>query len=240
MGLGMLPICIALTTATIRGEAGEPKRTNPMLIETKQLNSILADRNLRVLDTRSSEEYAEGHIPGAVHVDVGDWKSLAISDRGLYDQAGWDRKLGAVGITSDSRVVVYGDRLTDSVRIWWLLKYVGVNDVALLNGGWKTWETSAGSVTTSTPTLKTTTFHSKFQASRLVEMESLKNSLGTPKLKVVDTRSDREYSDGRIPGSVHLEWTELVNEDGRFKTKAQLRELFRNRGIVPGETAVCY
>ncbi len=92
----------------------------------------------------------------------------------------------------------------------------------------------------STRKVAATEFKPEFQADRLEEIDSLKKSLKSDKLKVVDTRSDSEFADGRIPGSAHLEWKELVAEDGRFKTKPQLRELFRKKGIMPSETAVCY
>ena len=60
------------------------------------------------------------------------------------------------------------------------------------------------------------------------------------KVKIVDARSDSEFADGRIPESVHVEWKRLLADDGRFKTPTQLSELFRQQGIVPAETAVCY
>ena len=68
----------------------------------------------------------------------------------------------------------------------------------------------------------------------------MKESLNSGQLKVVDTRSDGEFAAGRIPDSVHLEWTHLLAEDGRFKTPAQLKELFAKNGIAPTDTAVCY
>ncbi|HUS40421.1 MAG TPA: rhodanese-like domain-containing protein, partial [Pirellulales bacterium] len=83
-------------------------------------------------------------------------------------------------------------------------------------------------------------FKPEFQADRLEEINLLKKSLKSDKLKVVDTRSDSEFADGRIPGAAHLEWKELVAKDGRFKTTTQLQQLFRSRGIMPDETAVCY
>ena len=83
-------------------------------------------------------------------------------------------------------------------------------------------------------------FQASLQADRLAEIDSGKESLNSGQFKVVDTRSDREFAAGRIPKSVHLEWTQLLAEDGRFKTPAKLKELFAKSGIAPTETAVCY
>ncbi len=74
----------------------------------------------------------------------------------------------------------------------------------------------------------------------LVEPAQLQKKLNDPTLRILDVRSMEEYAKGRIPGAVRVEWKELVAKDGRFKTKTQLQQLFRSRGIMPDETAVCY
>ena len=233
-------ICAPTIAAADKGGATANKPVASILVEPDQLQKKLNDKTLRVLDVRSQNEYAKGHIPGAVRVDVGDWKTLATSDGGLHDARGWAKKLRPLGITSKTHVVVNGGRLTDAARIWWLLKYVGVENASLLNGSWESWAKSNRPTESSTRKVAATEFTPEFQADRLEKIDSLKKSLKSDKLKVVDTRSDSEFADGRIPGSAHLEWKELVAEDGRFKTKAQLRELFRKKGIMPSETAVCY
>ena len=238
--LEILVVCVIATDAVAESKSAEPKRDSQMLVEPAQLQKKLDHPTLRILDVRSMEKYSKGHIPGAVRVDVGDWKTLAIADGGLHDVKGWAEKLAPLGITSKSHVVVHGGRLTDAARIWWLLKYVGVENASLLNGSWESWAKSGRPAETSTPKVVKTEFTPKFQADRLEEIDSLKKSLKSDKVKVVDARSDREFASGRISGSAHLEWKELLAEDGRFKTKKQLQQLLRRQGIMPDETAVCY
>ncbi len=238
--LGILVGCVMTADPAVGKESDPPKQDSRMLVEPAQLLKTLSDPNLRILDVRLRKEYAQGHIPGAVQVDVAGWRTLATTDRGLHDARRWATNLGLLGITSESHVVVYGDRLTDTARIWWLLKYLGVENTSLLNGSWETWKNSDRPADTSTPKVAATDFTPKFQADRLEEIASLKDSLKSDKLKVVDARSDSEFEGGRIPGSAHLEWKELIAEDGRFKTKEQLQQLFRSSGILPDETAVCY
>ena len=239
LGLGILLAAVTSPTAAQR-QAAETSSEVQLLVEPTQLVQRLNDKHLRILDVRSAEEYGEGHIPGAVRVDVGEWKTLALAEGGLHDAKSWAAKLGSLGITSQTHVVVYGDRITDTARIWWLLKYVGVENTSLLNGTWQSWKESAHPIETTTVEHAATIFQPSFQADRLVEIDSLKKSLASDELTVVDTRSDEEFSGGRIPGSAHLEWNQLVTEDGRFKSKSQLQELFRQQGILPNETAVCY
>jgi thiosulfate/3-mercaptopyruvate sulfurtransferase len=235
-----LLICAPVITAADKEGAIANRPNASILIEPDLLQKKLGDKNLRVLDVRSQDDYAKRHILGAVRVDVDDWKNLATADDGLHNTKGWSEKLSPLGLNKGMHVVVYGSKLSNTARIWWLLKYVGVKNVSLLNGGWESWTKQDRPADTSAPRIAATEFKADFQANRLEEIDSLKKSLKSKQIKVVDTRSDEEVAGGRIPGSAHLEWKELVAKDGRFKTKAQLQQLFRKRGIVPGETAVCY
>jgi thiosulfate/3-mercaptopyruvate sulfurtransferase len=231
---------LIFATQIVAADKGDNKPDVSILVEPDQLQKKLNDKNLRVLDVRSQNEYVKAHIPGAVRVDVGDWKSLAVAENGLHDAKGWTEKIGSLGIGSGTHVVVYGSKVSDTARIWWLLKYVGLENASLLNGGWEWWTKKDRPVEKSTPQASANEFKPKFQADRLAEIDSVKKSLKSEKVKVVDTRSDSEFAGGRIPDSVHLEWKHLLAEDGRFKTPTQLRELFRKQGILPAETAVCY
>ena len=64
---------------------------------------------------------------------------MAVAENGLHDAKGWGTKVGSLGITDESYVVVYGSKVSDAARIWWLLKYVGVKKASLLDGGWEWW-----------------------------------------------------------------------------------------------------
>lgn len=219
-----------------------------MLVEPAWLQKNLGDPNLRIVDGRSKDKYAEGHVPGAVRVDVGEWKALALKEGGLHDTKAWSKKVGRLGVNRETQVVVYGGPVPNTARIWWLLKYVGLEDVSILNGGWDWWTKQDSPTETRSPKIAASTFEPEFQADRLEEIDTLKKSLKAEKVKVVDTRSTGEFTGkvvrgergGHIPGATHLEWKELLADDGRFKTKKQLKELFRKRGILPDETAVCY
>ncbi len=165
---------------------------------------------------------------------------MALTENGLHDTKGWANVVGAHGVEEGNRVVVYGSKITDAARIWWLLKYVGLKNVSLLNGGWQAWTKDDRAIETSAPDVQPVKFKPRFQANRLADMASVKKSLKSDKIKIVDTRSDGEFAGGRVPGAVQLEWKHLLADDGRFKTADQLKTLFRQQGILPNESAVCY
>ena len=103
-----------------------------------------------------------------------------------------------------------------------MLKYVGVETASLLNGSWETWVDSDRPVETSMTKVATTYFRPHFQTDRLEQIDSLKNSLTSDRVRVVDTRSDSEFAGGRIPGSAHLEWTEGVVDRSRTGPRRDL------------------
>jgi thiosulfate/3-mercaptopyruvate sulfurtransferase len=242
-----LAICSPLLegAAKLPGAADRPEQ-RAMLIEPGELQKKLTQPGLRLLDTRLQADYARGHLPGAVRVDVKAWQELGKKERGFHDAKAWGEKVGQLEIGADSQVVVYGSSPTDTARIWWTLKYLGLQDVAILDGGWQLWTREKRPVETTSPTIEAVKFEPKFQADRLEEIDSLKKSIRSGTATVVDARSKDEFTGkevrgkrgGHIPGAKLLEWKELLTEDGRFKTPEQLRELFRKRGITPEQTAV--
>lgn len=217
-----------------------------MLIEPAELAKKLKEPSRRVLDTRPKADYAAGHVPGAAQVEVQDWQAQGKKEDGFRDAKAWGEIVGQLGIRRDSDVVVYGSNLTDTARVWWTLKYLGVSKVAILDGGWKAWAQDKLPATAEIPKIDAVRFEPAFQADRLEEIESLKKAVRAGTATVVDARSAGEFTGkdvratrgGRLPGAKHLEWKELVSDDGRFKTPDQLRALFRERGIDPDQAAV--
>ncbi len=227
-------------------ERSKPPQPRTMLIEPGDLQKKLKQPGLRILDTRPPPDYAKGHIPGAVWLDVKSWHDLGKKEGGFHDAKAWGKKVGQLGISHQSQVVVYGSNLPDTARIWWTLKYLGLGNVAILNGGWQLWIKEKQPTDTSSPKVEAVKFEPKFQADRLEEMDALQKAVRSGKVTVIDARSTDEFTGkdvrgkrgGHIPGAKHLEWKELLAGDGRFKSLEQLRELFRQRGITPDQTAV--
>ena len=245
--LGLLAVWSGLALDRPVVAAGsDDQKPAAMLIEVDGLQKKLKEPGLRILDTRPRAEYAKSHIPGAVAVDVKSWQDQGKKERGFHDAKAWGELVGQLGIDHDSRVVVYGSNPTSTARVWWTLKYLGLRDVKILNGGWQLWIKADALTQTAVPKVEGVKFEPKFQADRLEEIDSLKKSVQKGEVTVVDARTADEFTGktvkgkrgGHIPGAKHLEWKELLAEDGRFKSPEELRKLFRKRGIEPEQTAV--
>lgn len=229
-------------------QARNPDRPGPrtMLTSPADLQKKLNHPGLRILDARPHHEYAKEHIPGAVWVDLKSWQQLSGRPGGLQDGKAWGEKVSPLGVGRDTAVVVYGSSLPDTARLWWTLKYLGLPNVAILDGGWELWVQEKRPVDTAANKVDAVAFEPKFQADRLEEIDSLKKSLQSGKVTVVDARTADEFTGkdirgkrgGHIPGAKHLDWKELLSADGRFKSPEQLRQLFQMRGIEPDRPAV--
>lgn len=243
-----LACVLSIAFAAANAAAADEANGSSMLIEVDQLAERLGRPNWRIVDARSRAEYLESHIPGAVWVDVADWQDLGRQEGGFQNAAAWGQRVGRLGIGHKSTVVVYGSELPSVARVWWLLKYVGVSRVLILNGGWPAWVRAGRPTESGEVMVPAAEFEPRFQADRLEELPSLVEKISAGIVKLLDTRSRDEYEGklvrgprgGHLPGAVHLEWKELVAEDGRFKSREEIRALLRERGILPSDTVVCY
>ena len=233
----------------MNGQAKIPAVAEPlgMLVSVELLQQHLGDYSLQILDIRSQAEFDASHIPGAVQVDVNVWKALTLKDggAGLHDQAAWSKVVGEIGIDDETQVVVYSSSPTSAARIWWILKYVGVEYVGILDGGWNAWKAAETEMSYEIGGFQPVEFEAKFQDDRLSLIGDLKEFHSAADLIVVDARSVAEFEGegngrGRIPGAVRLEWKDLLTEEDRYKPKDELIKLFEQHGITPEKTAITH
>jgi thiosulfate/3-mercaptopyruvate sulfurtransferase len=204
---------------------------------------------LRFLDARGKGKYVDGHIPGAVWIDATTW-ARAFGEGG--DEPGWEKRIGALGITPATPVAIYDDNLSkDAGRMWWILRFWGVKDVRLVNGGWRGYLDTGSPVEKGdvqpVPVVVRLTPHRDRLATKGQLSELIKS--GARDTNIVDTRSAGEYCgtqqtaqrNGAIPGATHLEWSDTLDpKTQRFKTAAELRRLFHDAGIDPRKPALTY
>lgn len=235
-----ITLVVLLTLATplgLRAEQEDYPRGR-LLVEPQQLESGQLDAVI-ILDARSQEAYAAAHIPGAQWVNHDAW-AKAFGDGS--EAADWSERIGSLGITKDRPVVIYDDQaMKNAARIWWILRYWGAEDVRLLQGGWKQWQAEQRKTNGEVPAVEPVEFSATSQRERLANKADVLGFLQNSGVQLIDTRSADEFCGlaklsntrgGAIPGAKHLEWSQLVDQQThRFKTAAQLRQLFDEAGI---------
>lgn len=205
-----------------------------MLKTPKELEKLLGKKDLVLVDCRSYKEYAEGHVPSAVNVDLFYYHWLDTTEGGIRSFEKQMRLLlSFMGITKET-VVVFYDEVSgmSAARGVWLLKYFSHDKAFLLDGGFRKWQSLGLSVETKTNGFKPSKFTGRTDKKILVGFEYVRKNLG--KVRLIDTRTKEEYEGriaraarkGRIPSAINIDWTRNIRDDGSLKPADELEKLY--------------
>jgi thiosulfate/3-mercaptopyruvate sulfurtransferase len=214
------------------------------LVDAATLRAHLDDPSWLVVDVRhqladpaqGERAYAEGHIPGAFFLhcdrDLSGPPSGSNGRHPLPDPVRLAARLGEIGVGPQTQVVAYDDAQgMIAGRLWWLLRWLGHDRVALLDGGLQAWQDAGGILTDILPTPQAKIFL-RGAGIAPVGADYVLECLETPQMHLVDARSpdrfrgENETLDpvgGHIPGAVNRFFRDNLQADGRFKPAAQLR-----------------
>jgi thiosulfate/3-mercaptopyruvate sulfurtransferase len=226
-------------------------------ISPEELAARLGDPGLRIADVRwylgkpgrGRAAYEEGHIPGAIFVDL----DTVLAGHGgggrhpLPDPGDFARALGTLGIGDEHEVVVYDD-VGGSVaaRLWWMLDDLGHRAVRLLDGGIPAWVAAGGQVEAATPSYPPATLNLASRWKRVIDRDALRDRLGS--VTLLDARAGERYRGeiepvdpvpGHIPTALSAPALGNVGPDGRLLPPKALRERFLalSKGDDPAVTS---
>jgi thiosulfate/3-mercaptopyruvate sulfurtransferase len=233
-----------------------------ILITPAQLQSMTKSLPTVIIDTRSPDAYAAGHIPGAVNMhDI--FTFLATSSKqGLEELRGkFAEAFGAAGLSGEEIAVVYEDSMTtgfgQSCRGYFLLEFLGYPKSVILHGGYQAWIAASLPVTTDVPVTEPKTFPvDESAASVMLTSDDVLASLDDASIVKLDVRDVDEWvgtssspygvdfcpRKGRIPGAVWIEWYRMMKpgEVPLFKSKEELQAECVTVGINPDSTVYLY
>lgn len=204
-----------------------------MLVSTAGLKSILDDPGVVVADTRSFQEYSEGHIPGAVHLDLFAFHWVDTTGEGIEGFNCQARELlsflGAAG-----RKVVFYDSVSGmlAARGVWMLMYLSHKDAVMLDGGISKWRGDGLPIETRPNGFEPSEFSGRPDPGMIAGFEYVRENLD--RVKIIDARSPGEYEGstvraarpGHIPNSVNIDWSLNLNGDGTFKKNEDLSKMY--------------
>src|SRR5690625_1050691 len=227
------------------------------LVSTEWVAKHLGNENLVVVE--SDEDvllYDVGHVPGAVKID---WH-LDLNHpvtRDYVDGEGFAQLMQVKGISRDSTVVLSGDK-SDwwAASALWVFTLFGHSDVRLMDGGRAKWEAEGREMTRDVPTPAPTDYPvvARDDTVERIFLPEVYDSLGT---QLVDVRSTPEYTGerthmpdypqegtlrgGHIPGARSVPWAQAANDDGTFRSRAQLEQIYlKDHGLDPTEPVIAY
>jgi thiosulfate/3-mercaptopyruvate sulfurtransferase len=229
----------------------EEQYTREKLLTTPdELHRKLGSANICVVDTRPAEQFAQGHIPNAVHLDLFGLSLIDTSERPLNAFMHMIHHLLELrGISENKEIVFYEENSgMRAARGVWFLEYFGHPNARMLDGGIRAWKQAGYPVTTETVAPKASTFKISRRRETLATAHDMLQALGKQNVKILDTRSEGEYlgtevraaRGGAIPGAIHIEWTQNLDPVGKFKTDAELKTMYENVGIKPDKEVISY
>ncbi len=221
-----------------------------MLTTAGDLQQRIATRPPRLIDCRfvlldpaaGRAAYQAGHLPGAIYADLetdlsGPIRKGHTGRHPLPDSAALDALFSTWGLTPESSVVLYDDNANlMAARLWWMLKWAGIDDVSLLDGGLREWLEHGGTLSRELPaTPPVSRFRGRYPADWVIGADELLASLHSPARTLIDARGEARYRGevepidpiaGHIPGAICRPCDQNLDARGRFLPATDLRQRF--------------
>ena len=255
-----IAIAVVLGSLVSPSADAAPKNKARAVVQADWLEKNIDDPKVRIIEVSTEAGlYERGHIKNAFKIN---WYTDLVDTvkRDIVPIGKFNSLIAKAGIDKDSTVVFYGDK-NNWFAAWgaWIFNQYGIEDVRLLDGGRVKWEKDSRAFTTAVPTIKAGTFKAT-SVDRTIRANLIGDVLPVAKgikknVKLVDIRSADEFSGkifapagfqelavraGHIPGAENVPWGLNVNSDGTFKTVAELKKLYADKGIDGTKNIITY
>lgn len=229
------------------------------VVETPQLAQQLAETEaVQIIDIRSWEEYAEGHIPGAISAPYGQWRGPAHNPGQLSDNAYFEQLLRQLGLTAHQPIVVYssGSDQTDfgaAARVYWTLKYLGLTELSVLNGGFAQWQQAKLAVSQNATQLPSSQLSVTNNADLVIFKDELAEKIAQQDstYQLLDARPPNFYlgkikaptasTTGTIATADNTPFSQWFKEDDtRLRPTAEIKALVQNQGLDTAAETVSF
>ena len=230
----------------------EKQYTRDKLLTTPaELQKKLGSPDLCLIDVRPAEQFAQGHIPGAVHFDLFGLSLVDTSEAPLKAFMYMIHHVLELRGVSEAKEVVFYEENSGmrAARGLWFLEYFGHPNARMLDGGIRSLESSGRADHDGSSCSKSGDFQNHRAAGRFwLQRTTFFSSLNKKEFSILDTRSEGEYfgthvraaRGGAVPGAIHIEWTDNLDASGKFKSNTELKNMYDKAGITPDKEVISY
>jgi thiosulfate/3-mercaptopyruvate sulfurtransferase len=248
-----------LSTTGIQSASAAPKNQARAVVQADWLEQNIDNPKVRIIEVSTEPGlYERGHIKNSAkvvwHTDLVDTVT-----RDIASAKNFQKLAQKLGISEDTTIVLYGDK-NNWFAAWgaWVFNIYGAKDVRILDGGRVKWEKDGRALTTAVPAFKAGNFTTRV-ADKTLRATLLQDVLPVAKKRVkadlIDIRGADEFSGkifaapgfqelavraGHIPGAINVPWGQNVNADGTFKTVAELKKLYADKGVDGKQNIITY
>ncbi|MCX7883985.1 MAG: sulfurtransferase [Caloramator sp.] len=218
-------------------------------ISCEELFNNINDNDLFIIDCRldlfdasyGKKAYEKLHIKNAYYLDINEdfcgRKQIHGGARPVAESDILGKKLSGLGIRMNSKIVVYDDKIYSSPRAWWQLKYMGYENVFVLNGGFNEWKEKGYPVSDEKMTSRCEgSFKENIKNNMYADVDYVKKVADNGDILLVDSRNEKRYTGeyeplyhkkGHIKGAINIPWEKSIDENGKVKDEYILRENFK-------------
>lgn len=215
---------------------------------------IIFDASSNFLDPAEGKaKYKSRHIENAFHIDLKDDMCGMVKEHGGRDPFPRDintfvKKLESYGISNDSKIVVYDENLFNSTRFWIMCKYIGLDNIYILDGGINAWVKENYPLTKTFPTLpKSGKITVSLRDNIIVEIDQVRNAINDKNTLLIDSRSEERYSGtnetidkiaGHIPNAKNYFFGNVLDDELKFKSLDDIKANFKD--VESYKNIICY
>ena len=245
--LSLLALTIFILSLVLSGCAAKTKgleKEGEYIIEAEQIAGYLGQENVVVVDMQKGEDFAAGHVPGAVNISRA---AITIDEpfpNLVAPASEFEAVMGKNGIGNDTLVIIYDATSNmDAARLWWTLKFYGHNQTKVISGGIEAIKAAGVELENKAQQPSPKSFKAaEPDLTMLATIKEVRAQLNEPDAKTVflDTRTAEEYAEGTIPGSILFDYAKNNYADGTYRPAQHLALDYIEAGVLPEQTIIMY
>lgn len=211
--------------------------------EASVLKTLAADPAVVVIDARSPEDYAKGHLQGAVNLPPAKLTVSTPVEGSIAPKAQVESVMGQLGIGRDSQLYIYDNNGgVNASRIWWVLSAYGHERVHVINNGETAVVATGLPLTTEVPARQATSYTAdELHGDMVADLATVKAaSEGVSGAKLLDVRTQAEYDEGAIPGAILYPHIKNLYKDGTFRSARDIYLDYTDLGLDRDDEIIVY
>lgn len=242
-----LTILLALIMVLMSFTACNPSKyaeSDQKIISVKELGDYIGGENVAIIDMQSPEDYASGHVKGAVNIVKDDIVINVPVDNMLTSKNKIDKLMSEKGISNDTTILIYDSDKMSAARLFWTLLVYGNENAKVVSGGIGAIKEAGLELSTEVPSVAPGSFTASEKNSQWIATKDdvMKQvEAPDPNVALLDVRTDAEYQEvGKVPGSIMWDYADNFYADGTFKDTQTTRINYINKDLRPEKEIIMY
>lgn len=214
------------------------------IIDAGAVSEYIGAQGAVIVDMQKPEEYAKAHVKGAVNISLAEIVINTPVPNMLAPKGQIENLLGSKGIGNETMVVIYdNNKNMEAARLWWTLRIYGHENAKVVSGGFNALQAAKLEMTSEVPAAETVEYTAKdLDTSMIATIDEVKAQVSKPQKNValLDTRTQEEFDQGTIPGSILLDFSQNNYKDGTYKKVQDIKIQYIENNITPDKTVIMY